>query len=113
MVRSTKILQIIHEENLVENSRLMGEYLLHELFKIESDFPDLISNARGLGLLAAFDFPNSEIRNEFLKILYKEKLIMLGCGSKSVRFRTALNISKSDLDRGLEIIRNVLILLSN
>jgi L-lysine 6-transaminase len=113
MVRSTKILQIIHEENLVENSRLMGEYLLNELFKIESDFPDLISNARGLGLLAAFDFPNSEIRNEFLKILYKEKLIMLGCGSKSVRFRTALNISKSDLDRGLEIIRNVLILLSN
>jgi L-lysine 6-transaminase len=112
MVRSTKILQIIQEENLVENARLMGEYLLNELYQIQSDFPDIISNARGLGLIAAFDFPNSEIRAEFLKKIYEEKLIMLGCGSKSVRFRTALNISKSDLDRGLDIIRNVLILLS-
>jgi L-lysine 6-transaminase len=111
MVRATKILQIIHEENLVENSKLMGEYLLNELYKIQSDFPDLISNARGLGLLAAFDFPNSELRSKFLKRLYEQKLIMLGCGSKSVRFRTALNVTKNDLDRGLEIIRNVLILL--
>jgi len=112
MVRATKILQIIDEEKLVENAKTMGEYLLKRLEEFQIEFPNLVSNARGLGLLCAFDFPSTETRTEFINKLYENKLIMLGCGSKSVRFRTALNINKEELDKGLEIIRNVLILLS-
>lgn len=112
MVRATKILQIIDEEELVENAKIMGDYLLKRLEEFQTEFPNLVSNARGLGLLCAFDFPSTEIRTDFINKLYENKLIMLGCGSKSVRFRTALNIKKEELDKGLEIIRNVLILLS-
>lgn len=112
MVRATKILQIIDEEELVENAKIMGDYLLKRLEEFQTEFPNLVSNARGLGLLCAFDFPSTEIRTDFINKLYEYKFIMLGCGSKSVRFRTALNIKKEELDKGLEIIRNVLILLS-
>jgi L-lysine 6-transaminase len=108
MARSAKILEIIEEENLVENARIQGEFLLAELKKLQSDFPSVVSNARGLGLLCAFDFENGDKRGEFLNACFKEKLAMLGCGSKSVRFRPALNITREDLEKGLNIIKKVL-----
>lgn len=103
MVRSTKILQIIEEENLLQNVTDLGEYLLERMHAIKADFP-LISNIRGKGLLAAFDFENGEIRNRFISEGMKNGAMFLGCGDKSVRFRPALNISKAELDRALEIL---------
>jgi L-lysine 6-transaminase len=112
MVRSTHIMKIMQEENLVENSAVTGKYLLNELKEIQKDFPTLVSDARGLGLMCSFDLPSAEIRNKFREAVLKEKLIILGCGEKSIRFRTPLNITKDEIDEGLNIIRNVLFLLS-
>jgi len=112
MVRSKHILKIIQEENLVENSRIVGEHLLNGLNEIQKDFPNTISNARGLGLMCSFDLPSTEIRNKFKETCLKEKLIILGCGEKSIRFRPPLNITKGEVDEGLNVIRKVLILLS-
>ena len=39
MVRATKMLEIIQEENLVENARVVGTYLLENLSKLENEFP--------------------------------------------------------------------------
>ncbi|MCH7827147.1 MAG: L-lysine 6-transaminase [Bacteroidetes bacterium] len=108
MVRSKRILEIIEEENLVENARLQGNYLLKNLHKIQKDFPSLISNARGLGLMCSFDLPNGDTRNKFTKESLKEKLLILGCGEKSIRFRPPLNITKEELDEGIEVIRKLL-----
>jgi len=108
MVRSQRILQIIEEENLVENARVMGEYLLENLIEIQKEFTNLVSNARGLGLMCSFDFPDGDIRKKFRLNCQKEKIILLGCGQRSIRFRPPLNITKDELDEGLEIIRKVL-----
>ncbi len=108
MVRSKHILRIIEEENLVENSRTVGEHLLNKLKEIQKDFPDIVSNVRGLGLMCSFDLPSAEIRNKFKDACFKEKLIILGCGEKSIRFRPPLNITKDEIDEGLNIIRKVL-----
>lgn len=108
MVRSRKNLEIIEEENLVENSRIVGSYLLEKLIELQNDFPELISQARGLGLLCAFDLPNPELRKKFLDELYKNKMIMLGCGVKTVRFRTPLIVTKREIDKGISIIWDVL-----
>jgi L-lysine 6-transaminase len=113
MVRSRKNLEIIEEENLVENSRVAGKYLLQNLIELQSDFPMLISQARGLGLLCSIDLPSAEIRKKFLDELYKNKMIMLGCGAKTVRFRTPLIVSKEEIDLGISIIRNVLTSMKN
>jgi|SRR5690554_5216169 len=112
MVRSKHILKIIAEENLVENARVTGEHLLNKLYEIQKDFPNFISNARGLGLMCSFDFPSSEMRNKFRDTCLKEGLIILGCGEKSVRFRPPLNVTKDEINEGLNIIRKVLVLLS-
>ena len=112
MVRSKHILKVIAEENLVENSRETGEHLLIKLYGIQKEFPKLVSNARGLGLMCSFDFPSAEIRNRFKDTCLKEKLIILGCGKKSIRFRPPLNITKDEIDEGLNVIRKVLFLIS-
>ncbi|MFN3872601.1 MAG: L-lysine 6-transaminase [Ignavibacterium sp.] len=108
MVRSKFILDVIHNDNLVENSRIVGEHLKNGLLILQSDFPSLISNARGLGLMCSFDLPSTELRNKFREIAYKEKLMILGCGERSIRFRPPLTITKDEVDEGLHIIRKVL-----
>ena len=108
MVRSTKFLEIIESENLVENAANVGEYLLENLVTLENEFPHLVSQARGLGLLCAFDFPTAQLRNKFLKDLYVNHVVMLGCGEKSIRFRPPLDVQNEHIDLAMEKIRKTL-----
>jgi len=105
MVRFGYILKIIEEENLVDNARIQGEFLLAELEKIADDFSGLVSNARGKGLMCAFDLKDEKARNTFLSELEKEKVLMLGCGEKSVRFRPHLNVNRDEILQGIDKIR--------
>jgi len=107
MVRATKILEIIEEENLLEHVAGLGEYLLESLHEIQQAHGK-ISNIRGKGLLVAFDFENGDLRNSFIKEGLKNGAMFLGCGDRSVRFRPALNIKKEELERGLEILTQTL-----
>ncbi|MGE5806448.1 MAG: L-lysine 6-transaminase [Ignavibacteria bacterium] len=111
MVRSKHILKIIHEQNLVENSKEVGGYLLNKLHGIQAEFTGLVSNARGLGLMCSFDLPSPAARDEFKRKCFDEKLLILGCGEQSIRFRPPLIVSKEEINKGLNIIRKVLSLL--
>jgi len=113
MVRSKQILDVMKEEKLVDNSANRGKYLLNRLYEIQSHYSDLISNARGLGLLCAFDFPTPELRNNFRETAEKEKLLILGCGTKTIRFRPMLNITDDELEEGLQVIEKVLRIMSS
>jgi L-lysine 6-transaminase len=108
MVRFAKYLEIIEEENLVENARLMGEYLKERLLELEHDFPEMISNARGCGLMCAFDLPSGSIRDVLRKECYERGLIVLSAGDHSIRFRPALNIAREQIDEAATIIRAAL-----
>ncbi len=113
MVRSKFILEVIKNENLIENSKKVGEHLKYQLTKIQEEFPNLISNVRGLGLMCSFNLPTAEIRIAFRENCYKDKLMILGCGEKSIRFRPPLNITENEIDKGLTIIRKVLTFMSS
>lgn len=107
MVRITKYLEIIEEESLVKNSKEMGVYLHSKLNHLQSSYSDLITNVRGKGLFRAFDI-KQELRKPLLDKCYDNGLIVLACGNNSIRFRTRLNINKSELDEGISIINNSL-----
>lgn len=113
MVRSTQLLNVINKERLVDNSAQRGKYLLNRLNEIQSEFPKLISNAKGIGLLCSMDFPNTELRDKFRKTAEKEKLLILGCGIKTIRFRPMLNITNDELEEGLQVIEKVLRFMSS
>lgn len=103
-VRSRIHMEIFEDENTFEHVRVMGDLLLREIQQLQADYPDKLSNARGLGLLCAFDLPDTETRDRLVKDLFKRHLIILGCGSRAIRFRTSLNIPEKDLREGLSII---------
>jgi len=108
MARSQRYLEIIHEENLVENARLMGEYLLKGLESLQEEFPSLVSNVRGKGLFCAFDLPNPEKRLTLRKKVLEKGLVILGSGERSMRFRPPLIIKKSEIDEGMRMLREAL-----
>ena len=108
MVRATHILRILKEENLVENARLQGDLLLAELQQLALDFPNVVFNPRGRGLMCAFDVMDSETRSKLLQAFLQEKLLIAGCGEKGVRFRPHLNVSAGEIMQGVTIIRKVL-----
>jgi L-lysine 6-transaminase len=103
MVRATRYLQVIDEEKLVENARLMGDYLVESTWKLAGNYPDVITNVRGRGLMAAFDLPEDK-RDDFRKKALENGLIMAGCGPHSMRFRPPLNITREEVDEGIDII---------
>ncbi len=108
MVRAARILEVIHEDGLVQHAADMGDILMAELYDMQHEFPTLVSNVRGKGLMCAFDFDDKAVRNEFVSRCWNEKLMMLSCGESSIRFRTPLTVEKDEIQEGCKIIRDVL-----
>jgi L-lysine 6-transaminase len=108
MVRFSRYLEIIEEDRLVENARAVGDQLLRGLREIEGESGGKMSNARGRGLMIAFDLPSPELRRKAHDALFGNGLLLLTCGVRSIRFRPALNLSAADASRGLEIVRKTL-----
>ena len=108
MVRCQKYLEVIAEENLVKNAEVQGKRLKQGLEEIQDKYPNFISNARGLGLMCAFDLPNPEKRDELKNNLYKNGLIVIGCGEKTIRYRPPLIISSEEIDDSLDILDKTL-----
>ena len=108
MVRFTLYLEIIENENLVKNANSMGSHLSEHLTALEKKYEDKVSNARNRGLFGAFDLIDSESRDKLLEIILDEGAMMLGCGTRSIRFRPHLNITSSELDQGFEMIDRAL-----
>lgn len=108
MVRFKKYLEIIYEENLVENARIMGDYLLEKLHSLEEKYPALVSNARGKGLFCAMDLPDGDKRNKLRNMVFEQNLVVLGSGPKSIRFRPPLVIKQEHIDAAINVIDSCL-----
>jgi L-lysine 6-transaminase len=107
MVRSTRILEIIEEDNLLSNAANSGTYLQERLIEI-SKKNEKVRNVRGKGLITAFDFPSKVMRDQFISKGMEEHVMFLGCGEKTIRFRPALIIEKKHIDTGLEVLEKII-----
>jgi L-lysine 6-transaminase len=107
MVRATKILEIIQEDNLCDNAAQTGAYLQQQLLKISEKY-DQIGNIRGKGLLTSFDFNNKAARDNFIKKGMEQNVMFLGCGTQTIRFRPALVMDTQHIDEGLDVMQTVL-----
>ncbi|PWN05256.1 L-lysine 6-transaminase [Rhodohalobacter mucosus] len=103
MVRFDRILEVIEEDNLVHHAAITGDYLLNAI-KGLAEREEYISNARGKGLFCAIDLPDTHSRDAVVKECVKNGLMILGCGTKTVRFRPPLTVQKKHIDQGLDIL---------
>lgn len=103
MVRFDRILEVIEEDNLVDHASDTGAYLQHAI----SDWSDNtknVTNPRGKGLLCAVDLPDSHTRDSVVNECAKNGLMILGCGTKTIRFRPPLTVQKNHIDEGMDIL---------
>ncbi|MFG1927259.1 L-lysine 6-transaminase [Cryptosporangium sp. NPDC048952] len=108
MVRARRILEVIRDEKLVDRSASLGARLLEKLRTLGEKHAS-VSNVRGRGLMCAFTLSDASLRDALLDGLQKdESVMMLGCGTRSIRFRPALTISEAELDAGVAAIDRVL-----
>ncbi len=107
MVRSSKIMEIIEEDNLLENAEKSGKYLQDQVQKLADKYK-VVTNVRGRGLLVAFDFPTKEMRNKFVEKGMENNVMFLGCGNNTIRFRPALIITSKHIDDGMAIADKII-----
>ncbi len=103
MVRTTQFIKIILEENLLDHVSKIGDWMKGKLWAL-SQTHDLLSNVRGIGLWLAFDLPSKELRDALVDTCWNNGLIILACGSKSVRIRPVLNLKQDEAEEGLQIL---------
>ncbi len=108
MVRFGRYLEVIEGERLVDNARVVGEHLLAGLRGLQAEFPAQVSNARGRGLMIAFDLAAPELRDRVRSVAWERGLMLLACGPRSIRFRPPLNLSAAEADTGLDLLRTTL-----
>jgi L-lysine 6-transaminase len=108
MVRFGRYLEVIDEDRLVDNAKVVGERLLRGLESVQAELGGVMTNARGRGLMIAFDLATPEARDAAHKRLIAEGLLLLTCGTRSIRFRPPLNLTAAEADAALDIVRKAL-----
>lgn len=96
------VLDVMEQENLIENAREMGDYLMQELRK----FPQ-IKDVRGQGLMIGMEFaePVKEIRQ---KLIYEQHVFTGASGTNVIRLLPPLCLNKAEADEFLKRFSTVL-----
>ena len=108
MVRSRRILEVIESEALIDRAAFVGTHLMHELNRLAEQHP-VVADVRGRGLMCAFTLPTAQLRDEVVTRLREdERVLVLGCGERSLRVRPSLTVAVDEIDRGVEALGRVL-----
>ena len=104
-------IEVIEEENLVENARVMGDRLRGGLNALKEKFP-VIGDVRGMGLMQGMELvgagkkPDAESTKRLME-LTKNHGLLLGKGGtygNVLRVSPPLNIDKEEVDQALRIL---------
>lgn len=90
LIQLRAFLDVMDEEQLLENTKITGEYLKAGLVELSQKYPNLVSNVRGRGTYLAITLPSAEARDQMIAILRENGVEAGGCGDQSIRFRPAL-----------------------
>ena len=96
-------LQFIQDNNLIERSREMGEYILG---KLESRKIPLVRRIKGKGLMLGIELKRKS--QEFISKLMDKGVLAIPAGTTVIRLLPPLVIEKEDVDFALEKIEEVL-----
>ncbi|OMC28641.1 L-lysine 6-transaminase [Mycobacterium colombiense] len=108
MVRARRIMEVIEADGLFDRAAEQGAYLRARLDELAGEFPGLVLDPRGRGLMCAFSVPTTADRDELISLLWRYSVIVLPSGHDGVRFRPALTVSRAEIDAALCAVRAAL-----
>ena len=99
------VLDQILKKKFLKKVQKTSKYFLNSLKKIQKDYPKIIKEVRGLGLLIGIQLYSDQ--SLFIKKLEQNKLLTIRAAENVVRILPPLNVKKSELDMSLKIIKKV------
>jgi len=98
-------------DSLMKNAREVGAHIRKRL----DTFPEkykIVGEIRGMGLMIGVEIvknkkireAGSKLRNQIIQEVFKNGLLLLGCGSNTLRICPPLDITKEEADLGIDII---------
>ena len=103
MAIGSGVMDIISNKKFLSNVKKISKYFLYNLNLIKVDYPNVIKEIRGKGLLIGIQLYTSQ--TEFIKKLMDNKLLTIRAAENVVRILPPLNVKKSEIDQALRIIK--------
>lgn len=109
-------LEIFKEENLVENSRVVGQYAREKLLELQKKYP-IISDVRSAGLMIGIEISNPETGKvdgeavgKILDYALEEGVLFYLCGNEGevIRMIPPLTVTKEQIDDGLQMLERAI-----
>jgi 4-aminobutyrate aminotransferase-like enzyme len=112
-VAARAVIEVIEEENLRENTHVVGGYLRKKLEELKEKFP-LIGDVRGMGMMQGMELVRDRQTKEPAPVETTELMerartngLLIGKGGlygNVVRMAPPMNISKADVDEGIRLL---------
>ncbi|WP_456342559.1 acetylornithine transaminase [Thermovibrio sp.] len=101
-----EVIREITKPGFLERVKEKGEFLKSKLRELQREFPDLIEEVRGLGLMVG-----AVMKVECQKVVERalERGLIINCtAGKVLRFTPPLVITEEEIEKGIEILRGIL-----
>ena len=100
------VMDIMEQENLVENARIVGDYLMEKLTELKQTEPHIV-DVRGRGLMIGIelDVPHKDVRR---KLIFDEHCFTGCAGTNIVRLLPPLCMTKDMADEFIEKLKKAL-----
>ena len=105
MSAGNAVLDLMFKKGFLNEVRKKGFYFQKELKKIQNNFPHIIKEVRGKGLLIGLVLHKNQTK--FINDLIDNKLLTVRAAENVVRLLPPLNVSKKEINLALKIITNV------
>ncbi len=96
---------LLEDGFILDNCHRMGNYLMDGLQKIKRDFPSIVADIRGMGLLIGMEITKNG--GPIVKMC-AERGVLINCtGGNILRFTPPLIITEKEIDRLIDVLENV------
>ncbi len=99
------VLDVILKKGFLKNVQKISKYFHTELRKLQDEYPNVIKEVRGLGLLIGLKL--SVDQTKFIKKLLDNRMLTIKASENVVRLLPPLNVKKKEIDLGIAILRKV------
>lgn len=100
------MLTLLKEGSIIENTVFRGKELTEGLKALQREFPDLIIDVRGLGLMQGIEL--SQEAAPFIAAALNKGLLLVGAGPRVIRFVPPLTVTPEEIAVMLELLRSAL-----
>ncbi len=101
----TEVMNQIFKKGFLNHVKKMSDYFFFRLNKLKINYPKLIKEIRGKGLLIGIQITVNQTK--FIKALEENNLLTIRAAENVVRILPPLNIKKIEIDQAIRIIDKV------